>query len=45
MHLIKNINQVLDFARKFQTRHLIYRTVLGRSGEGQYNTYMCNAIK
>ena len=31
MHLIQNINPVLEFARNFQTRHLMYKTVLGRS--------------
>ena len=31
MHLIQNTNLLLEFARKFQTEHLMYKTVLERS--------------
>ena len=37
--LIPNIDPGLEFVRKFQTMLLMYKTVLERSGECQYNIY------
>ena len=39
MHMVQNENQLLEFARKFCKKHVMYKAVQERSDKWQYHTY------